>query len=236
MKEQIRLLEELQEIDKRISSLERENEFFPKEMERLDEGLGEEEKLVIEVREIIEGHEKEKRDKDDELSFNNEQLHMFEGRLKEIKTNTEYQASLREIDTSKKRNLEIENELLELMEQVETESSKLKELEETFNEKKAEAVKEQQALKDNHEEGQKKLKKVVLKRGKKVKEIDPKVSKLYETLKPRLGGQVLAAANAGACSGCNMHIPPQLINDAMRLERIYQCPNCLRIIVAEPQE
>ncbi len=88
MNEQIKLLEEIQEIDIRVQKIQKDKDYFPQEIERINEQLEEDKKAVDEVKLALEGHEKEKRERDDELSENSEMLTKFAGRLRELKTNT----------------------------------------------------------------------------------------------------------------------------------------------------
>jgi len=230
VKEQIKLLEEIQEIDQKVQKIQKDTEYFPQKIERLNEQLEEDKKAVDEVKLALEGHEKEKRERDEELDENSEKLKKFEGRLRDLKTNNEYQASLREIDQSKKRNEEIEDELLALMELTEAEATRLTEAEALFAEKKKKAEEETKALTANLRKMEKDLSGVLADRAKKMKAINPEVSELYETLKRRIKGLVLADTNNGACNGCYMRIPPQIINEAMRFDKLYQCPSCNRIL------
>lgn len=44
-------------------------------------------------------------------------------------------------------------------------------------------------------------------------------------------GTGVAECAGGVCRGCNVSIPPQLFNQIVRLDRVYQCPQCLRILL-----
>ena len=234
MKDQLTLLEQLQKIDKKIEKIKSDIEYFPREVERLEGSLGEDEVAVTESKEQLAIHEKQRKELDDELTINTEKLIKFKERLREIKTNTEYQASLKEIDQSAKRNTEIEDELLELMEQTEEEAKKLAEAETDFAAKKTNMEEEKAKLLENKKKTESELKSTAKERESHVKTILPEVSAMYENVSSKLKrGPVIAEVNGGACSGCHMHIPPQLVNDAMRHEKLYQCPNCHRIIKVE---
>jgi len=234
LEDQIELLEELNGIDIRAGEIEKKMAAFPAEIQKLEEALAEEESAAIELRELLETHEKTKREKNSELSENAERLKLFEGRLRDIKTNNEYQASLKEIDQSKKANMAIEDELLELMETIEEESKKLEDAETAFATEKAKADEEKAAVLKREKEVKKELDKILAERDEKKKSLKPEVSELYEDLKSKLKGRLMVKPDDGTCSGCHMQIPPQLINDAMKLEKLYQCPHCLRIIIAHP--
>lgn len=234
MEEQIELLEELHGIDTRAEEIEKTMAAFPIEIKKIEEALAEEEAAALELRELLDTHEKTRREKNNELSENAERLKLFEGRLRDIKTNNEYQASLKEIDQSKKTNMAIEDELLELMEVVEEESKKLEEAETVFAEKKTQADKEKKAVLKQEVEVQKELDSITAEREAKKKSLKPEVVELYEDLKTKLKGRLIVAPQDGTCTGCHMQIPPQLINNAMKLEKLYQCPHCLRIIIVHP--
>lgn len=233
LKEQLNLLKKLQETDKKIAEIERERDFFPKEIERIEESLRNEEDAIGEIRDSIAGREKEKREKDAELSDNTEQLSRFRERQRNIKTNAEYQAVLREIDQAKKLNREIEDQILTLMEEIETEQTRLSQAETALAEGRKKAEDEKKSLLSNMDEVEKKLKDALAEREEETKAVDPAIFQLYDTLKSRMKGFALAMANNGTCTGCHMQIPPQLINDAMKFEKIYQCPHCHRILVVE---
>ena len=231
MKEQMNLLKELQEKDREIAEIEKEMAFFPREIERIEEELKREEAVIDEIRTSIADHEREKREKDIELSENTEQLSRFRERQRNVKTNAEYQAVLREIDQAKKLNKQIEEQILTLMEEIEAEQTRLSQAETNFASKKEKAEEEKMALLAGKEKVEERLKKALTEREKELDAIDSKISRLYETLRTKLGGTALASVNNGTCTGCHMQIPPQLINDAMKLERIYQCPHCHRILI-----
>lgn len=231
MKKQLELLEELNEIDQKASEIEQEIASFPEEIERLEKALGEKEEAFTGIQDTLENLKKEKRDKDNELSINLERLKLFEGRLSSIKTNTEYQASLKEIDQSKKLESALEEEVLSLMERIEGETGKLSEAQAEFDEKKEKARDGIKALLDRKDNKEKELGLIKKERDEKNRLLDPQISRTYNSLRSKMKGKLLVTANGGSCSGCHLHIPPQLLNDAMKHEKVYQCPHCHRILI-----
>ena len=58
----------------------------------------------------------------------------------------------------------------------------------------------------------------------------------YEQLFERRGGSAVVAARGGICTGCRMHIPPQLYNELQKYRDVVrQCPNCHRILYWRPE-
>jgi predicted nucleic acid-binding Zn-ribbon protein len=45
----------------------------------------------------------------------------------------------------------------------------------------------------------------------------------------------VVTARGGICTGCRMHIPPQLFNELQKFrDHVRQCPNCHRILLWRP--
>ncbi len=56
------------------------------------------------------------------------------------------------------------------------------------------------------------------------------VLRIYTMVQSKRGTGV-AECPGGVCRGCNVSLPPQLFNQLIRLDRVYQCPQCLRILL-----
>lgn len=56
------------------------------------------------------------------------------------------------------------------------------------------------------------------------------VLRIYTMVQSKRGTGV-AECPGGVCRGCNVALPPQLFNQILRVDRVYQCPHCLRILL-----
>ena len=56
----------------------------------------------------------------------------------------------------------------------------------------------------------------------------------YEAIRRRRGAAVVPARH-GVCTGCNMHLPPQLYNILQVGTTMEHCPSCHRIIYFDPE-
>ena len=66
-------------------------------------------------------------------------------------------------------------------------------------------------------------------------DMDPSLRSKYEQLFERRGGAAVVTARGGICTGCRMHIPPQLYNELQKhRDVVRQCPNCRRILFWRP--
>ncbi len=53
----------------------------------------------------------------------------------------------------------------------------------------------------------------------------------YDRISRGRDGQAVASADTGKCAGCNMQVPPQVLNKCQRLETLESCQHCQRLLV-----
>lgn len=173
---------------------------------------------------------KKKREKESQLDDLNEKIRKLKARTTEIKTNKEYQAHLKEIESAEKELHDLEDEILVIMEEIDTFSKDIKLAEERIKAEKSkvEAIKEK--IESGILESQKELESLKEKREKIVESMSGEVYNLYMSLMESGGGVAVAEVKEEVCQGCNMNIPPQLYVEIKRNEDIIQCPQCHRIL------
>lgn len=173
---------------------------------------------------------KQRRSAERELATQEEQLQKIRNRLSELKTNKEYQAHLFEIELARKKKDSIEENVLETMERVEQNEQAIKELEEqakeaqhNFDAEKA-RIETQLANLANEladlEQQQKTLAEMVEK---------PLLAR-YNRLKTMRKGYAVAQLRDGACGGCQLQLPPQLVAEVKRGNELMDCSYCHRIL------
>jgi hypothetical protein len=65
--------------------------------------------------------------------------------------------------------------------------------------------------------------------------VDADLHRRYEVIFSRRNGIAVVAVRAGTCTGCHMHVPPQLFNQIQRGEQVIVCPSCQRILFWQPE-
>lgn len=60
--------------------------------------------------------------------------------------------------------------------------------------------------------------------------VRPDILRIYAMVFSKRGNAVAEITN-GVCRGCHISLPPQLYNQILRAERVFQCPNCQRILM-----
>ena len=156
-------------------------------------------------------------------------------RMNRVRNSVELLALQREIDLSKEANQQTEEELIGVMEAVEALGTQLAEAVAVLEKLEAEA---DEAVATRRAEAERLRQELEAERGHReslASGMEPSLRSKYEQLFDRRGGSAVVAARGGICTGCRMHIPPQLYNELQKYRDIRQCPNCHRILYF-PQE
>jgi len=234
LKEQIRLLEALQEIDSQIDSHEHDMARLPVEIQETAKNL------VVLRRDISDAGakstsvEKELRKREQELALEQEKIKRSERRLLGIKNQKEYNALSREVKLGKKVASEIEEAILEFMGELESLKKTLERKESEYAECEATLLAKKAEAEQITATSQKALAALEAEREKLVAQVESDFLKKYRMLK-KARGKAVAEMQNGTCTGCNMAIPPQLNIRVLKQEEMITCPNCHRILYVKPE-
>lgn len=164
------------------------------------------------------------------------EIHRREERLNGIKTQQEYQATIKEIAQIKQTNKERETRILVLMEQGEKLNEEITQLKSQATDKEGDF----QALEKQITEQEASLKmeetQILERRPELLKGLPAMLLKKYDTSRKRyING--IAVVLRGICQGCFMGVPPQFFNEMVKYQDLRQCPKCSRLIYAllEPE-
>ncbi len=232
MRSQLRLLEKLQGVDAKIMELENSLKALPLKLKGMRDDLARVEALLERERLQLSEAEKWRRDQELELKTDEENISKAKGKLSAVKTNREYMAMQREIESTRKQNQEREEEILKLMNAVESFKSSIATHETELEALRATVAEQEGETQKRIAELEAQVAVQVQERKELTKDIKPEVMKRYETIRGRRGLAVVPARD-GYCVGCNMNIPPQLYNILQRGNSLETCPNCHRIIYWE---
>lgn len=235
MRNNLKSLYELQEIDLRIDGLDGERGQLLVEAQALEARLIEAREKIIARRAEAQTLEAEKSGLEASLATENDNIVRSESHLKEIKTQKEYQAVSKEITGAKKLIAELEDQILQkinLLEEISGDVSR-KEGELT-------ALEENVAVQQGEVQGKVETLEAgiaadVTTREQTVKSLPASVLKRYARLREQRRGVAVVEAKEGNCMGCNMHLPPQLYNTLFRADDVITCPHCQRILIMKQE-
>lgn len=236
MQEQMQLLKELQGLDLELNKVRQSRQAFETEQAALNEDLERVQTMVDSLVAETEALQAQRRELTQALAQERDNVEKAEARLPAIKTQKEYVAVLKEIDTAKKMNKDIEDQILAKDGEIEAlgrdreeKEGELAALSEKVGARQAE-IGAALAEFDQTLEGKGGHRESLL------GQLPVPVRKRYQLLCDRRGGVAVVEARNGACLGCNMHLPPQLFNSLFRLEEIQSCPHCNRLIYVAGEE
>ncbi len=229
----IRVLSELQELDNVIQKLETQKNTIPTGITELRQKISKDESELEEIEKEMDSLRKERRHKERELDEKIETLNKYRAQKNQVKTNEAYSALLKEIQDVESEKSEIEEGILTFMERSE-------ELSGLTSVKKGELTKYGEELACMEEENRKRieqlekeLSKYVDERNSKTSRVDTDLLLRYEKLRKAKDGLAFVAVRSNTCQGCFIEIPPQVVSELMKGDRIMTCERCSRLLYWE---
>ena len=234
MKDQLALLVQLQELDLQLNQQKGEQKNLPEKLKISEQPLIGARAAAAEAKTTLEALSKERKEKEQALQAAEEKIVKLKGRLTELKTNKEYQAHLQEIESANADKGKTEELLLMVMEkgdllkkEVASKEAALAAEEKVFSREKAEM---DERLKQLGESAQK----LESEWAALSQQVDKKLLEEYKRLAVSRKGMAVAPLNGNICSGCHFSLPPQLIAEVKKGEKIHTCTYCHRILYAKP--
>jgi hypothetical protein len=230
IKEKLRDLVVLQQHEDEISRIEKDLSEVDERVNRLNSELTEYEEKVERNRQVLDALKKQYRSDESEVQMIESQIVKSQEKLGAVKTNKEYQSTLKEIDDLKTKASQMEDRMLEVLDQIESAESEGQELEADLAEIKIQVEEKQKQIRLQSEQQQDVLSRRLQERDVVLERLDSNTRKHYNRVKRQGRGIAIAAVVDAVCQVCRMNIPPQLFNDLMRMDNMMMCPNCQRII------
>lgn len=236
MYEQLPMLLGLQDVDNEIDKFKRQRDASPIKLKQLDIELQKYKEIYESKNKVLEEILKLRRDKERTQMLQQHQLQKYRAQQLTVKTNKEYTALEIEITELKEAISKTEDEILELMisadeatNEVQQAKEQLQLQERVIQAKKEEVLSEIKQLDDE-------IAKWMQKRQEYINKIDNALMERYNAWRKRRGSSLVSVITDQACGECHMTLPPQLINEVRKKERIYTCTNCGRILYWKEQE
>ncbi len=230
MERELETLFEAQKIESMIMEGEQKLLQAPRKLRQMEDQLAGVRGKIEKEKEIVEELEKERRKKEKELEGEKEKIKKLEVKLYDVKTNKEYQALLKEIESAKEANDRTEEDVLVLMDKVEdlkkdyeSSQTELTKLEKESEIEKTEIEKETRSMDEV-------IAKLTTERDNLLSIVSDNLRTIYNILRERRGGIAVTNVRNGVCLGCNMNIPPQLFIEVTKNKQLIQCPSCNRIL------
>ena len=231
LKDEIRKLIQLQEIDGRIYKLQEErNEIIPAQLEKIRNEFEKTSKNFTSAEEKLKSLQLDKKAKELELGTQEEELKKLQTQLYQLKNNKEYQAMLTEIQSHKADIAVAEENVLTVMIALEGAKKECTTQKEALSQEEKTFKSEEERLISVTKDAEAEISNLVIKREAIIGGIDKEVLVRYEHLLNSRQGLALVPVKGNDCGACHMRLNHQKINEIKMFEHLVSCDSCVRIL------
>jgi uncharacterized protein len=234
--QQTELLIKLQDMDLEIYRLRLESEEKPKHIAFLKDSLESKKVGVKQAEDNLKALQLKHKEKEVALGSKEAEINKLEGQLYQIKTNKEYTAMLNEIGSRKADNSLLEEEIINLMDSIDHAKTIIDKEKEKFNQESKDIQIKIEGIEKDMRDIKSQISELESRRQEIIPSLDSKLVSEYERILSGRGGQALARVINGACGGCYMQLPPQVINEIRMKQSIIRCENCQRMLYIIDEE
>jgi len=236
LQEKLVVLRELQCLDQQLIQLDEKRRQLEGAVSEQRQQMARVQEMVDSLADEMASFQARRRELNDAIAEEEQKIERSDARLPDIKTQKEYVAVLKEIDTAKAMIRDLQAQLTEVDSQLESlggdrteKEEELATLSEAIEAKQAEVDQEMASFTSSVEE-------MTGRKDELLEQVPAGVRKRYQTLISRRGGLAVVEARNGACTGCNMHLPPQLYNSLFKFDKPQYCPHCNRLIYVQAEQ
>jgi predicted nucleic acid-binding Zn-ribbon protein len=230
LKDEIKLLAQLQECDNRIRDILSRKEIGPRRLQELMDEMKANDLKLQELADQQDLSKKERRKIEQEVQELDSRIEKSHVKLSNIKSNKEYAAALKEIEDLKKLKFDTEDKIIHVMEKIEETEKEIGGQIQAVQDLKAKSDKTRKEVEKELLLLDRDLKGLEQNRDDLVQVLDQDLWKRYLFLKERRGGLAVTSVIGGVCQTCHMGLPPQKFNELLKGDAIMSCPYCHRII------
>ncbi|MBI2495637.1 MAG: hypothetical protein HYW10_03590 [Candidatus Omnitrophica bacterium] len=230
MADQLEILKRLQAIDGQLFQLRRQQEEKPLELEHINAEVAAQEERVKAAGERLRALQLSQKEKEMDLQTKEGNVKKLQGQLFQLKTNREYAAMQREIESLKADNSLLEEEILKTLDAVD-EAVKHRQLEQdrlaqaqTRSQKEHQRIEQELTAIAEHVAQLERDRKTLL------PDVQRQTLETYERILAIREGLALVPVVSDACGGCDRRLPPQVINEVYLKARLVTCETCSRIL------
>jgi predicted nucleic acid-binding Zn-ribbon protein len=231
VKEQFARLLALQQLDADLRTLRDKAAAIPRRIEELRRAAAELKAGLDAAKHDILEHRKQYKLAEVELKAAEEKAGSYSVQLYSAKTNEQYKAFLKEIETQKRLSSEIEDRMIVLMEEIEGLDRKVKAAEKQAGEVDLDVAAKVKLVETEQAEIDSAVAVRDRQRSSIVEALPPEVVKRYERIRASKGGVAVASTRGGRCNGCLSPVPAQRLLEVGRCDRMFLCEACGRILV-----
>ena len=221
---------QLQDLDLKIESLRAREAEIPKQKSKFDIHRKRLAAELAEREEVCKRLHLEQREAETDIDLKQSQIKKYDAQLFAIKKNEEYQALLHEIEMLKKQVVLKEERIIAVMLELDNAKARLVEDKQRIDTEQKE-IEAQCALIDQElNEAVQERKQLEAQRQPLLGQVEPGLLAKYQRIRlAKKTGAAVVHLNGEVCSGCHMHVPPQIVNEVLG-GKLHACAHCGRLL------
>jgi len=224
----------LQTLDAQISELQRTIAALPRHIAEIEKALDSHNRRLEADRAALAANLKERRSLEDDNKVHEQKISKLRDQTLQAKTNEQYRAFQSEIDFCLNAIRKAEDRMLDLMADSEPLDANVKAAEAALKTEKANVEKEKAEARLKTDADQKSLSLLRTERSALAAQLDPNLLKAYEHQRRKWGSRTVVEAVEGRCTGCQISLRPQFLQDLRRGDQLMFCETCGRILYYNP--
>lgn len=232
LREQLKALENLQELDHKIDQLKKNKNAVPAALKGLDDGVAKSLATLTIKKSAIAEIEKIQKQTSAAMDLNKDRLARANSKYESVQNTHEYQAASKEMDQLRKLSLSLEDQMKKSAVELERCNTELAELVAQSDKLKGERDDHAEKLGAQVAKLEQEISALMGERTQYTSRVEGRVLNNYDRVRSARGGIGIVPAVGGRCKGCNMVVPPQLYNEVQKTLAVQCCPSCHRILFA----
>lgn len=232
MHEQIRMLVELQALDSEIFARKAILDGIPVRIKELDDNIAKESAALKSLDDELKKFQLARKDKEVELQAKEATIKKYKGQLFQVKTNQEYTSLEKEMASIKADSSVLEDAIIELLDKVEEAQKNVAKEKAVVEEAKNKIVGQKKGIEAEKNKNEAEFNDLNSKRKEFIKNLNNVILSKYERVLHNRKGMAVVSVGGDVCGGCNMNLPPQVINEVRLRNDLIFCENCNRILYA----
>ncbi len=226
-------LREVQGFDIRLGAYDRELAQAPRTLKGIDAEIEAAKSRVMAVEEELKETGAERRRAETELEEAEANLDKYEDQLLGARSNVEYKGLQQQIASTKTRIGTIEDRILELMEKADELEKKLADRKRTFHDRGAVLETRKTEIRSHARQQEDKRDQLRQRRAAAFTGLSEEIAFRYERIRGARRGIAVAPVRDERCTGCNVRLRPQLLEEMHVGRSILACETCARILFLE---
>lgn len=226
----IELLIKVQALDTQAYELNLLKGEKPRALEEFRQAVQLEKDSLARAKEDLKAIQLKKKDKELELQKKEEEVKKFQTQLYQIKSNKEYKALVGQIEGLKADDSVLEEEIIVFFDEIDKANKEISEAEDNLKEEEVKLKEAEETLKKEISQINSEQDKLRGEKEKIISNIDKIILGKYEHILKNKNGLAMTELVNGICQGCNMNVPPQVINEIKMKKELIICENCSRIL------